>query len=66
MFQFDLSTVKQLRKGFSTNIDSVNAQIADGWVLISTADGEDASGAPLSVYTLGWAKDEEPKPESEY
>ncbi|OBY88837.1 hypothetical protein A6723_000035 [Pseudomonas sp. AU11447] len=66
MSQFDLSTVKKVRNGSSNDLESVNAHLADGWVLVSTADGRDESGYPLSVYTLGWTKDEEPKPVYEY
>ncbi|APQ10694.1 hypothetical protein BJP27_03935 [Pseudomonas oryzihabitans] len=61
-----LFTVRKIRTGSSNSIRSVNAHLADGWVIISSADGKDESGYPLSIYTLGWTKEEEPRPEHEY
>lgn len=66
MSDFQLSSVKQIRKFSSNNVAALNKHLADGWVLISAADGKDETGYPLTLYTVGWAKDEAPQQEHEY
>lgn len=58
MPDFKMSDVKQVRE--TTSINTANSYLAEGWVMLGTSNGKDETGYPITYYSLGWIREENP------
>ena len=59
MATVDLTKAKEVIVRLSGN--DATLYIKAGWTLIDTASGKDESGYPLTLYSLAWMGDGDPK-----
>lgn len=58
MQENELQNVKKVRG--ASNEQAANQMLEKGWVMLSTASGQDEQGYPITRYSLGWFKDANP------
>ena len=58
MPDFKMSDVKQVRE--TTSINTATSYLAEGWVMLGTSNGKDETGYPITSYSLGWIREENP------